>query len=93
MPTQSRRFFVRERKTNVNFLIDTGSDCSLLPAIKQERNLEPIQVFMAANGTPINVYPHKPVSFDIGLHKQIAFPFLYVIFLNLLLGQVTCIHL
>lgn len=76
-------FFVRDRKTKTNFLIDTSSDCSLLPATKQERSINPISVFIAANGTPIIVYAHKLVSIDLGLRKQFVFLSLYAIFHNI----------
>ena len=55
MPSYSCRLFICDREHNINFLVDTGSDCSLLPATKNERRLQPSQIFTAANGTPIQV--------------------------------------
>ena len=76
MPRNSRRLFIRDREHNINFLIDTGSDCSLLPATKNENKLQPTQIFTAANGTPIKVFGQKLLSLDLGLRKKFVFPFL-----------------
>ncbi|GBN27181.1 hypothetical protein AVEN_46572-1 [Araneus ventricosus] len=73
--SSSRRLFVRDRKSNVNFLIDTGSDCSLIPASRADKLSVPVQTFLAANGTTINVYKQKLLSLDLGLRKIFVYPF------------------
>ncbi|GBM12269.1 hypothetical protein AVEN_155272-1 [Araneus ventricosus] len=74
-PSNSRRLFVRDRKSNVNFLIDTGSDCSLIPASGSDKLSVPMQTFLAANDTTINVYKQKLLSLDLGLRKKLVYPF------------------
>ncbi|GFW98736.1 transposon Ty3-I Gag-Pol polyprotein [Trichonephila clavipes] len=37
LPRNSRRLFIRDKRTNVTFLIDTGSDVSIIPATKTQR--------------------------------------------------------
>ncbi|GFQ66357.1 uncharacterized protein TNCT_587081 [Trichonephila clavata] len=55
LPSNSCRLFVRDRKSNICFLVDTGSDCSILPANKTQKQSTPVQTFIAVNGTPIEV--------------------------------------
>ncbi|GFW20837.1 peptidase A2 domain-containing protein [Trichonephila clavipes] len=55
LPSISCRLFVRDRSSNICFLVDTGSDCSILPANKTLKQSSPVQTFIAANGTPIQV--------------------------------------
>ncbi|GBM07676.1 hypothetical protein AVEN_228175-1 [Araneus ventricosus] len=55
LPSTSSRLFVRDRKTNICFLVDTGSDCSILPANKTQKQSPAVQNFIEANGKPIQV--------------------------------------
>ncbi|GFV66458.1 peptidase A2 domain-containing protein [Trichonephila clavipes] len=75
LPSTSYRLFVRDRKSNICFLVDTGSDCSILPANKTLKQSSPVQTFIAANGTPIQVYGRKLMSLDLGLRRNFVFPF------------------
>ncbi|GFS98315.1 transposon Ty3-G Gag-Pol polyprotein [Trichonephila clavipes] len=53
---ESRRLFIRDRISNVSFLVDTGSDVSLLPALEYHKR-HPLQLTLfAANSSTINVY-------------------------------------
>ncbi|GFX04529.1 uncharacterized protein TNCV_900581 [Trichonephila clavipes] len=67
LPSTSCRLFLRDRKSNICFLVDTRSDCSILPANKTLKQSSPVQTFIAANGTPIHVYGRKLMSLDLGL--------------------------
>ncbi|GFY34525.1 hypothetical protein TNCV_2822111 [Trichonephila clavipes] len=75
LPSTSCRLFVRDRKSNICFLVDTGSDCSILPANKTLKQSSPVKTFIAANGTPIQVYGRKLMSLDLGLRRNFVFPF------------------
>lgn len=76
LPEISRRLFIRDQKTNISFLVDTGSDVSLLPAnIYQKRNPSQ-QTLFAANSSPINVYGQKTLSLDFKLRRQFLWTFL-----------------
>ncbi|GFT05466.1 transposon Ty3-G Gag-Pol polyprotein [Trichonephila clavipes] len=61
LPSTSCRLFVNDRKSNICFLVDTGSDCSILPANKTLKQSSPVQTFIAANGTPIQ--QERPIQF------------------------------
>ncbi|GFW36374.1 retrovirus-related Pol polyprotein from transposon 297 [Trichonephila clavipes] len=65
-PHISRRLFIKDKSSNTAFLIDTGSDVSVLPAsISEKRKGNSIQQLSAANTSPINVYEIvKPPSFS-----------------------------
>ncbi|GFS85371.1 hypothetical protein TNCV_75971 [Trichonephila clavipes] len=56
-PHISRRLFIKDKSSNTAFLIDTGSDVSVLPAsLSEKRKGNSIQQLSAANKSPINVY-------------------------------------
>ncbi|GFY03799.1 uncharacterized protein TNCV_1195791 [Trichonephila clavipes] len=76
LPSDFLSPFVRDRKSNICFLVDTGSDCSILPANKTLNNL-PVQTFIVANGTPIQVYGRKLMS-DLGLRENFVFSIFYL---------------
>ncbi|GFY06436.1 transposon Tf2-8 polyprotein [Trichonephila clavipes] len=51
---------IKDKSSNITFLIDTGSDVSVLPAsISEKRKGNSIQQLSAANTSPINVYVHS----------------------------------
>ncbi|GFS98901.1 transposon Ty3-I Gag-Pol polyprotein [Trichonephila clavipes] len=59
-PHISRHLFIKDKSSNIAFLIDTGSDVSVLPAsISQKRKGNSIQQLSVANTSPINVYLHS----------------------------------
>ena len=74
----SRRVFIKEKKTNVEFLIDCGSEVCVLPrhmvkstSIKHENvNL------IAANNLPITTYGTTLFSPDLQLDRELAFKFI-----------------
>ncbi|GFW23097.1 peptidase A2 domain-containing protein [Trichonephila clavipes] len=56
-PHISHRLFIKDESSNMAFLIDTGSDVSVLPAsISEKRKGNSIQQLSAANTSPINGY-------------------------------------
>lgn len=76
----SYRLFVHDKTTNEHFLVDTGADLSLFPAssstiLHNDINNSCIQLF-AANGTPIPAYGEKQISLDLGLRRQLSWPFI-----------------
>ncbi|GFX87410.1 transposon Tf2-9 polyprotein [Trichonephila clavipes] len=59
-PHISRHLFIKDKSSNIAFLIDTGSDVSVLPAsISEKRKGDSIQQLSAANTSSINVYIHS----------------------------------
>ncbi|GFS36853.1 gag-pol polyprotein [Nephila pilipes] len=74
---QSGRLHIFDRKTNIKFLIDSGSDVSCLPISKTNRKLvpEPIQL-TAANNTKIYTYGSKLLDVDLGLRRSFKWKFI-----------------
>ncbi|KAK7575712.1 hypothetical protein V9T40_011998 [Parthenolecanium corni] len=67
----SRRLFIKDHDSQIWFLIDTGSDVSLIPATNSEFSKEPVRHLYAANGTPIRVFGEKLVEFNIGIRRSL----------------------
>ncbi|GFX10802.1 transposon Ty3-G Gag-Pol polyprotein [Trichonephila clavipes] len=74
----SRRLFIRDRRTNVTFLIDTGSDVSRIPATKTQRQNNSQMTLSAADTSPIHVYKTQALSLDFGLRRIFKWTFLVV---------------
>lgn len=68
--------FVKDKNTNVSFLIDTGSDVSILPAPVAQKRQNAIQKLSAANSSPINVFGTKLLTLDFNLRRKFQWSFL-----------------
>lgn len=73
----SRRLFILDKNNNLEFLIDSGADVSVLPHTyyindnqKADHNLS------AANGSVINTYGIKLLNVDLGLRRQFIHSFI-----------------
>ncbi|GFW90097.1 transposon Ty3-G Gag-Pol polyprotein [Trichonephila clavipes] len=76
LPKESRRLFIRDRTTNISFLVDTDSDVSLIPAnVYQKRNASQ-QTLFAANSSAINVYGQKTLTLNFNLRRDFIRTFL-----------------
>ncbi|GFV84513.1 hypothetical protein TNCV_2481271 [Trichonephila clavipes] len=73
---ESRRLFIRDRISNVSFLVDTGSDVSLLPALEYHKRHPPQLTLFAANSSTINVYGQKTLSLDLNVRREFIWTFL-----------------
>ncbi|GBM95404.1 Retrovirus-related Pol polyprotein from transposon opus [Araneus ventricosus] len=76
LPKESRRLFIRDRITNISFLVDTGSDVSLIPANVYQKRNSPQQTLLAANSSNINVYGQKTLSLNFNLRRDFIWTFL-----------------
>ncbi|GFV82288.1 retrovirus-related Pol polyprotein from transposon 17.6 [Trichonephila clavipes] len=76
LPRNSRRLFIRDRRINVTFLIDSGSDVSIIPATKTQRQNNSQMTLSAANTSPIHVYTTQTLSLDLGLRRIFQWTFL-----------------
>ncbi|GFT39822.1 hypothetical protein TNCV_4869711 [Trichonephila clavipes] len=76
LPRNSRRLFIRDRRTNVTFLIDTESDVSIIPATKTQRQNNSQMTLSAANTSLIHVYTTQTLSLDLGLRRIFQWTFL-----------------
>ncbi|GBN11100.1 Transposon Ty3-I Gag-Pol polyprotein [Araneus ventricosus] len=74
---ESRKFrlFVRDRRSNLHFLVDSGADVSIIPATSQNKKKAQYLLY-AANGTEISTYGIKMLNLDLGLPRDFQFPFI-----------------
>ncbi|GBM42570.1 Transposon Ty3-G Gag-Pol polyprotein [Araneus ventricosus] len=71
LPTStSRRLFIRDRISNISFLVDTGSDVSLIPTNAYQKRNSSQQTLFAANSSTINVYGQKTLSLNFNLRRD-----------------------
>ena len=71
----NRRLFITDRKSKLQFLVDSGSDISLLPASFKGCRLPSKNILYAANGTTIKTFGTKFLSLDFGLKRSFNFTF------------------
>lgn len=71
------RLFVRENALDTEFLIDTGADISVYPALTGERlhGPAPLQLF-AANQSPIKTFGKKTLNLSLGLNRTFRWTFI-----------------
>jgi transposase InsO family protein len=74
--SSSGRLFVIDRRTKMQFLVDTGSDLCVFPrtALREHRPKTTYQLF-AANGSVINTYGHAQLHLDLGLRREFSWQF------------------
>lgn len=74
----SGRLYVTDRKSKMQFLVDTGSDLCVFPrtATKTRRPQIAFELF-AANGSPIHTYGFMQLDLDLGLRR--AFPWRFIV--------------
>lgn len=73
----SRRLKIFDKTSGICFLIDTGSDVSIVPASRQDKLSAPIPfVLHAANGSEIKTYSTKFITTDLGLRRRFTWNFL-----------------
>lgn len=73
----STRLFLFDKSTNQSYLVDTGSDISVLPPTPEERKQNHSSIFnlIAANGTSIKTYGKRNISISIGLRRLFPWTF------------------
>ena len=71
----NRRLIVRDRVTDIRFLVDTGADISIIPASSRDLAHIGKQMLYAANGTIIPTYGQKLLRLDLGFRRVFQWPF------------------
>lgn len=72
------RLFIYDKLSNNHFLIDTGSDLSIVPPTIKDKNQSSnntIELY-AANGTRIKTYGQKLITVTLGLRRNLEFSFI-----------------
>ena len=73
----SRLFYITDRGTNRQFLVDTGAEISVIPPSTTDRSNPQDMVLQAANNTSIPTFGRRSITLDLGLQRQ--FPWIFVI--------------
>ena len=77
--SKSPRLFVYDKNTKLHFLVDSGSDVSILPkkylGVSNKSFIFADYTLNAANETPIATYGLSPLCIDIGLPKKFYWNF------------------
>ncbi|GBN63691.1 hypothetical protein AVEN_180259-1 [Araneus ventricosus] len=76
LPQTSRRLFIRDRISNISFLVDTGSDVSLIPANSYQKRNSSQQTLFSANSSTINVFGQNTLSLNFNLRTDLLWTFL-----------------
>lgn len=76
-PPSAGRLFVTDRRSKMQFLIDTGSDLCVFPrsALKQRRERTEFEL-CAANGSAINTYGYVQLNLNFGLRRDFVWRFI-----------------
>lgn len=73
----SGRLFVTDRKTKMQFLVDTGSDLCVFPrSALRDRRTKTNYELSAANGTIITTYGYAHLNLDVGLRRDYSWRFI-----------------
>ena len=74
----SRLFYVSDNNTYTRFLIDTGSEVSVIPPSPSTRRLPPDKLMLTAvNDTPIPTFGKRSLTLDLGLRRP--FPWVFIV--------------
>ena len=74
----SCRFFVRDAHTNKHFLVDTGSEVSVIPPTVTDRRRSPDALSLTAvNNTSIRTYGQRSLTLNLGLRRSL--PWIFII--------------
>lgn len=75
-PMKSRRLFVWDRTSKVQFLVDTGADLCVFPRQRlRGPHVKSSYELSAANGTPIATYGFATLSLNLGLRREFTWRF------------------
>lgn len=86
-PHNEIRLFVRDRNNNLSLLVDSGSTLSLLPRSIFSKPLQVASLQLhAANQSVIHTYGRVMLTMDLGLRKQLTWPFIIADVHNAILG-------
>ena len=73
---QSCRLFIFDRKTHRKFLVDTGSEVSVLPVSLFKNCPKSHLRLFAANESPIHTFGQQVMKLDLDLRRDFTWPFI-----------------
>ncbi|CAH8602890.1 unnamed protein product [Schistosoma mattheei] len=76
-PRNSRLFYVQDRVTGAQFLVDTGAEVSVVPPVSNEtRNIDTALTLKAANKSDIKTYGKRKVTLNFGRTTSFRWEFI-----------------
>ena len=91
--TKSKRLHIRDRSSNMVFLIDTGSDISLIPATKDVLRTRPNDLTLfAANNSRVPTFGDKRLTLNLGLRRSFIWNFCVAAVPNPIIGADLLAH-
>ena len=76
--SQSHLFYVSDSHTNIHFLVDTGSEVSIIPPTPADRRRSPDPLTLTAvNETAIKTYGKRSLTLNLGLRRSL--PWIFII--------------
>ena len=83
----SRLFFVTDRSSGLRFLVDTGTEVSVVPPSRAERkHRQDGLTLQAVNNTSIATYGKRSLTLDLGLRRTFRWVFVIADVKNPILG-------
>lgn len=73
--TNSKRLMIRDNDSHIQFLIDTGSDVSILPCKPKTKQANNLKLF-AANNTTIDTYGERTITINLNLRRLFQWSFI-----------------
>ena len=76
-PSHSRLFYIQDTHTT-QFLVDTGSEVSVIPPSASDCKHPPDRLtLLAVNNTPISTYGKRSLTLNLGLRR--SFPWIFIV--------------
>lgn len=73
--SSNRLSYIKDRNSNVSFLVDTGAQISVIPPRPTFSKTKSSVTLRAANGTHIQTYGQQSMTLDIGLRRNFQWLF------------------
>ena len=75
--SSSRLFYISDRSTGFQFLVDTGAEVSVVPLSRTERmHRQDYPSLQAVNGTSIPTFGNQSLTLDLGLRRTFRWIFI-----------------
>ena len=72
---KTSRLYIQDRRSKQKFLIDTGSEVSVIPT-SSHRHIQSELTLYAVNNSPIKTHGQKVLQVDLNLRKLFRWPFI-----------------